>query len=139
MDQYQQIISATKRKYRIRIHRWRPNLTGCAWRVEYRDGTAINWIESPLPQSPLSLCIFLHEVGHHIIGFDRYHLRCEEEYHAWRWAISAMRKAGIRPDAQVLHRFNLSMRYAVEKALRRGLKHLPPKLVRFAPTTTAST
>ena len=31
----------------------------------------------------LSLAVFLHEVGHHVIGFDRYKQRCEEEYHVW--------------------------------------------------------
>src|SRR5687768_15970421 len=112
----------------VRIHRWRSNMAGCAWRVRFSDVREINWIVSPYPKSPISLSIFLHEVGHHVIGFDRYRLRCEEEYHAWRWAIDAMRGRGVEPDEKVKRRVELSMRYAVGKAMRRGLKQLPESL-----------
>ena len=106
-------------------------MSGCAWRVYYHDGRVINWIEAPRPKTPLSLAIFLHEVGHHVIGFDRFKKRCEEEYHVWRWAIQQMRDLGVEPDKKVQRRFELSMQYAVGKALRRGLKQLPEPLMRF--------
>ncbi len=66
----------------------------------YHDGSIINWIESPMPKTPISLAIFLHEVGHHVIGFDRYKRRCEEEYHAWKWSLDEMRRQGVEPDAK---------------------------------------
>jgi hypothetical protein len=43
-----------------------------------------------------------------------------------------MKKLGVAPDARVLRRFNLSMQYAVDKAVRRGIKELPETLHRFA-------
>ena len=39
---------------------------------------------------------------------------------------------GVEPDGRTLHRFELSMRYAVAKAVRRGIKAVPPPLQRFA-------
>jgi hypothetical protein len=107
-------------------------MTGCAWRVRFSDGRSINWIEAPRPKTPISLAIFLHEVGHHVIGFDRYRLRCEEEYHVWLWALGQMEDLGIPPTAAVLRRFDRSMHYAVAKAIRRGVRRLPEALARWA-------
>jgi hypothetical protein len=132
MPDYAAIVEEMKCRYDVRVKRWRRAMTGCAWRVFYTDGTVINWIESPIPKTPISLAIFLHEVGHHVIGFDRYRLRCEEEFHAWDWALSEMRRLGVEPDEKVKTRVELSMRYAVGKALRRGLKYLPESLCIFA-------
>lgn len=133
MADYSEIVELYKRRYDIRVRRWRRSMSGCAWRVYYHDGRVINWIESPVPKTPISLAIFLHEVGHHVIGFDTYRRRCEEEYHAWRWAIAQMRQLGVKPDARVMRRFDLSMRYAVGKAVRRGIKLLPEPLSQFLP------
>ena len=133
MRDYAGISSRIKKRYGIRVKRWRANMTGCAWQVRYRDGRVIRWVESPRPKSPISLAIFLHEVGHHVIGFESYKRRCEEEYHAWNWAIAKMRELGIEPDQRVLQRFELSMAYAVDKALRRGIKDLPEILNQFLP------
>jgi len=133
MPDYASIIRKVKSKHRVRVHKWRPAMSGSAWQVRYEDGRTIRWIEAPFPKTPLSLAIFLHEVGHHAIGFDVYKQRCDEEYHVWRWAIDQMRKLGIKPDAKVLNRFRLSMQYAVGKALRRGIKSLPEHLQEFRP------
>jgi hypothetical protein len=133
MTDYAAIVERTKDRHHLRIRRWRRSMSGCAWRVYFTDGRVINWIESPYPKTPISLAIFLHEVGHHVIGFDRYKRRCEEEYHAWVWALSEMRRLGVEPDVRVRRRFDLSMRYAVDKAMRRGIKHLPAPLDRFLP------
>ncbi|HWB54539.1 MAG TPA: hypothetical protein VG722_10115 [Tepidisphaeraceae bacterium] len=122
-----------KARYSLRVRRWRKTMSGCAWRVYYDDGRTVNYIESPYPKTPISLAIFLHEVGHHAIGFDTYRQRCEEEYHAWKWAIEQMRRLGIEPDSRVRRRHQLSMQYAVGKALRRGIKHLPRDLHEFLP------
>lgn len=133
MTDYAEIVEKVKRRYDIRVRRWRSTMTGCAWRVYFHDGRAINWIESPVPKSPMSLAIFLHEVGHHVIGFSTYKRRCEEEYHAWVWAIREMKKLGVMPDARVQRRFARSMEYAVAKAMRRGIKTLPQPLASFLP------
>jgi hypothetical protein len=136
MAEFVDIVRQMKRRHEIRVRKWRRSMSGCAWRVYYHDGRVINWIEAPRPQTPLSLAIFLHEVGHHVIGFDRFKKRCEEEYHVWRWAIQQMRDLGVEPDGKVQRRFELSMQYAVGKALRRGIKDLPEPLKRF--TTQAA-
>ena len=132
MPDYSPIVAEMKARYGLRIRRWRQNLSGCAWQVTYNDGSVINWIESPLPTTPISLAIFLHEVGHHVIGFARYRLRCEEEFYAWQWSISEMRRLGIEPDEKVNERVMLSMRYAVSKAQKRGLRTLPDELREFS-------
>ncbi len=132
MADYSPIVRMIKVRHRIRVRRWRGNMTGCAWRTEYRDGRVINWIEAPVPRTAISLSIFLHEVGHHVIGFDRYKRRCEEEYHVWQWALAQMRALGVEPDDRVKRRYALSMRYAVGKAIRRGIKDLPQELKQFA-------
>lgn len=130
---YAGIVDAVKKQYDVRIRKWRRSMSGCAWRVYFHDGRVINWIEAPVPRTPISLAIFLHEVGHHVIGFDRYRRRCEEEFHAWAWALRKMRALGVAPDARVHRRVELSMRYAVGKAMRRGLKDLPQPLEQFLP------
>lgn len=132
MNRFDAIVRDVKARYDIRVRRWRKSMSGCAWRVYYTDGRAINWIESPVPRTPISLAIFLHEVGHHVIGFDRYKRRCEEEYHVWVWALDQMRELGVDPDDKVYRRFDLSMQYAVDKAVRRGIKQLPQPLEQFA-------
>ncbi len=132
MPDYSPIVEAMKSRYNLRVRKWRRTMSGCAWRVYYHDGRVINWIEAPVPRTPISLAIFLHEVGHHVIGFHTYKKRCEEEYHAWVWAITQMRLFGIEPDAKVQRRFRASMQYAVAKAQRRGIRELPESLLQFS-------
>jgi len=127
------IVRKIKDRHDIRVRKWRRSMSGCAWRVYHHDGRAVNWIEAPVPRTPISFAIFLHEVGHHVIGFERYKKRCEEEYHVWVWALGEMRKQGVVPDEKVRRRFELSMQYAVSKAMRRGLKQLPDGLNQFLP------
>ena len=131
MADYSHIVEEMKQRFDVRVHKWRRNMSGCAWRVYRTDGTVLNWIECPVPKTPISLAIFLHEVGHHVIGFEKYKKRCEEEYHVWLWAIKEMKKLGVEPDQRVQRRFDLSMQYAVDKAVRRGIKQLPQTLHRF--------
>jgi hypothetical protein len=130
---FNSIVDAMTTRYALRVKRWRKQMSGCAWSVRHANGRQINWIESPRPRTPISLAIFLHEVGHHAIGFKKYKKRCEEEYHVWVWAIDQMRRMGVTPDEKVTRRFELSMQYAVGKAMRRGLKDLPESLTRFMP------
>jgi hypothetical protein len=132
MEDFTSIVERIKQEHGVRVRKWRRKMTGCAWQVRYRNGVTVRWIEAPYPKTPISLSIFLHEVGHHVIGFEAYRTRCEEEYHVWTWAIEQMRELGVEPDESVLNRFELSMRYAVAKAIRRGIKQLPQPLMQFA-------
>jgi len=131
MADYSTIVQLMKTRHRVRVRKWRSSMSGSAWQVRYGKVRVIRWIEAPHPRSPLSLAIFLHEVGHHVIGFEHYKQRCEEEYHVWRWALDEMGRLGIEPNEKVLNRFRLSMQYAVGKALRRGIKRLPESLKEF--------
>ncbi|MEO0512395.1 MAG: hypothetical protein AAF108_05805 [Planctomycetota bacterium] len=115
-------------RYRLRVRKWRKNMSGVAWQVTYRDGSVARLIESPRPRGPVSASIFLHEVGHHAIGFSRYKPRCLEEYHAWMFSLGAMESWGLNVTAPVMHRVHDSLHYAIGKAARRGLKSLPPEL-----------
>src|SRR5208282_5147546 len=65
MSDFAAIVALMKRRYRLRVRRWRRAMSGCAWRVYHHNGREINFIEAPYPRTPLSLSIFLHEVGHH--------------------------------------------------------------------------
>ena len=131
--QFSSIVEKMTARYAVRVKRWRKQMSGCAWSVRHANGRRTNWIEAPHPRTPISLAIFLHEVGHHAIGFKKYKKRCEEEYHVWVWAIEQMQKMGVKPDKKVERRFELSMQYAVGKAMRRGLKDLPKPLMQFVP------
>jgi len=120
-----------KKEYQVRVVKWRKAMTGCAWEVRYHDGRSQRLIEAPYPKGPVSAAIFLHEIGHHAIGLGRYRPRCLEEYHAWMWALEAMRERDITITDRVTRRVNASIRYAVEKARRRGLKRVPVELIPF--------
>ena len=133
MANFSTIVEKMTRRYDVRVRHWRSSMSGRAWRVYYHDGRVINWIESPKPKTPLSLAIFLHEVGHHVIGFERYKVRCEEEFHVWMWALNQMQRYGIQLNEKVHRRVEMSMRYAVSKAMRRGMKQIPAALTRYLP------
>src|SRR5579862_1573797 len=98
MSDFSRIVRQTRSRHRVRVKKWRGNMSGSAWQVTYGDGRVERWIEAPFPKTDLSLSIFLHEVGHHVIGFDRYKHRCEEEYHVWIWALNEMRRLEIEPS-----------------------------------------
>ncbi len=125
---YDLLVEEMKQAYGIRVRKWRTSTSGCAWVVQYHDGTISRLIESPYPRGPMSCAVFLHEIGHHAIGFNTHRLRCLEEYDAWRWAIDTMRERGLNVTAAVEKRMDEAVRYALRKARRRGLKQLPAEL-----------
>jgi hypothetical protein len=125
---YAKVTREMVAKYRVRVRRWRTAMTGIAWQVRYRDGTVARLIEAPRPKGPMSAAVFLHEIGHHAIGFDTYRPRCLEEYHAWVFALRAMEEQGLNVTEAVRRRMHLSLKYAVDKARRRGLRALPTEL-----------
>lgn len=131
-DRYGELVALMKRRHAVRIRKWRSRMTGCAWQVQYADGSVVRLIEAPYPRSPISVAVFLHEVGHHAIGFSRYKPRCLEELKAWEWALAAMEAHAIPITDKVQRRVESSLRYAVAKAQRRGIKRLPEELKRYA-------
>lgn len=128
-QRYDALVVEMKRTYGVRVRKWRSSSSGCAWEVKYDNGSLRRLIESPYPKGPMSCAIFLHEIGHHAIGFRTYKPRCLEEYHAWKWALETMEERGFNVTDAVRKRMHDSLRYAVAKARRRGLQHLPVELL----------
>jgi hypothetical protein len=127
-DRYDALTRHMLAAYGIRVRKWRSGMSGIAWCVQYQDGTISRLIEAPRPCGPMSAAVFLHEIGHHAIGFSTYKPRCLEEYHAWAWAIARMEEHRLNITDDVRRRMHLSLWYAVDKARRRGLRELPPEL-----------
>lgn len=125
---YDAVVAHMLETHNVRVRKWRTSMSGIAWYVEYRDGTRKRLIEAPKPKGPMSIAVFLHEIGHHAIGFDVYKTRCLEEYHAWRWALEAMAQHDLNITDQVRLRVHRSLHYAVQKAKRRGIKKIPVEL-----------
>ena len=130
-ERYERITREMLEAHGVRVRRWRTHMSGIAWQVRYRDGSVKKLIESPRPKGPMSAAIFLHEIGHHAIGFNTYKPRCLEEYHAWRFAIEEMERLGLNVTDGVRRRMHNSLRYAVEKAKRRGIREVPGELAPF--------
>lgn len=128
---YDAVVQLMLKTYGIRVRKWRSSMSGVAWYVTYRDGSVQRLIESPKPKGPMSAAVFLHEIGHHAIGFDVYKPRCLEEYHAWRWSLEQMDAHGLNITDAVRLRMHRSLWYAVEKAKRRGIKAIPSELAPF--------
>ena len=129
---YDAVVVEMLSKYGLTVKRWRNSLSGVAIERTFRDGRVERTIESPYPTSPLRLAIFLHEVGHHAIGLGVHKPRCLEEYLAWRYAIDRMDEMGFPTKGSVARRFDRSMRYAVAKSRRRGIRSLPTEVAAFA-------
>ena len=128
---YDALVEEMKHTYGVRVRKWRKSSSGVAYEVRYRNGEVAKSIEAPYPRGPVSCAIFLHEIGHHAIGLGVYKPRCLEEYKVWMWAIEEMRKRGFNVTEAVEKRVRDSMKYAVAKARRRGMKSLPGELVAF--------
>ena len=132
-QRYDRLVAEMKQTHRVRVVRWRRSMSGCAWIVQYEDGVTANLIESPYPKGPVSCAIFLHEIGHHAIGFTRYKPRCLEEFKAWQWALETMRARDLNITRRVEKRVEESVSWSVRAALRRGLKKLPEELIDYLP------
>jgi hypothetical protein len=131
-DRYDALVEEMKKTYGVKVRKWRKSSSGVAWMIRYRDGRTVNQIESPYPRGPMSCAIFLHEIGHHAIGLGVHKPRCLEEYVVWMWALQQMREKGFNVTEAVERRVERSMRYAVAKAMRRGLQNLPEPLRQYA-------
>ena len=128
---YDAVVTEMLAMYGLSVKRWRNSLSGVAVERTFRDGRVERTVESPYPTSPLRLAIFLHEVGHHAIGLGVHKPRCLEEFLAWRYAIDRMDAMGFPTKGSVTRRFERSMRYAVAKSTRRGIRRVPHELAEF--------
>ena len=128
---YDELVQRMKNAHNIAIRKWRMSMTGVAYELRYSNGRMKRMVSAPRPRSPVSACIFLHEVGHHAIGFRKFRPRCLEEYHVWQWAFAQMRRYGIPINPRVLRHYRRSMYHYVRLARRRGLRQLPPILGEF--------
>jgi len=128
---YPALVRDLKLRYKISIRRWRDHMAGHAYELTYRDGTIRRLISAPRPRSPVSAAIFLHEVGHHAIGFRRYASRCLEEHYVWQWAFREMEARSIPITHRVLQHFRRSMYHYVKRSQQRR-EHVPPELGHFA-------
>ena len=131
---YDQMADELKSRYMIAIRKWRTHMSGVAYELKYRDGTIKRMITAPRPRSPVSAAIFLHEVGHHAIGFRRYTPRCMEEFYVWQWAFREMVQRNIPVTPPVLRHYRRSMYHYVRLARKRGLsgRDIPPELQQFS-------
>ena len=129
---YDAIVNVMLARYGVEVRKWRRSSSGLASLVQRRDGRIERWLESPRPVTPLSLSIFLHEIGHHALGIGAIKPRCLEEYHAWQFAFAAMREFSVPISETVLSRYRRAMQYAVGKAARRNIRTLPSELLDFA-------
>jgi hypothetical protein len=130
-DLYDRMMREMLTTHGIRVRKWRTSMSGVAWCVQYRDGRVQRLIEAPKPKSPMSAAIFLHEVGHHVLGIGAYKPRCLEEHHAWMYALEQMRVWNIEITDRVRTRVQRSMKYAVGKAKRRGIQKIPHELLGY--------
>jgi hypothetical protein len=130
-DRYDAIVIEMKQTHGLRVRKWRKSSSGVARLIRYADGRVVKLVESPYPRGPMSCAIFLHEVGHHVLGLGVHRPRCLEEYRVWVWALETMRAKGFNVTPAVERRMERSMKYAVAKALRRGLRDLPGELERY--------
>lgn len=133
---YEALVAEFKNRYKISIRKWRSQMSGAAYELQYRDGRIKRLITAPRPRSPVSAAIFLHEVGHHAVGFHRYASRCLEEYYVWQWAFREMTARNIPVDDKVLRHYRRSMHHYVRIAKHRG-EYIPHELHAFAHATAA--
>ena len=130
-SKYDALVRESLAEHGVRVRKWRSSMSGVAWEVRYADGRTARLIESPRPKGPMSAAVFCHEIGHHAIGFNVYSPRCLEEYMAWRWAIEEKERRGLNVSQRVRTRMLESMRYAVRKSHRRGLRTLPRDVAQY--------
>jgi hypothetical protein len=127
---YHQLVRELTRHYKIRVRKWHRHMGGVSYELTYRDGRIRRLIAAPRPKSPVSAAIFLHEVGHHAIGFKRYHSRCLEEHYVWQWTFREMEARKIPITPGVMRHFRRSMYHYVKRAQRRA-EHVPAELGHF--------
>jgi hypothetical protein len=128
---YAEMVRELKTRYKISIRKWRARMSGVAYELVYSDGRIKRLITAPRPRSPVSAAIFLHEVGHHAVGFKRYNPRCLEEFYVWQWAFREMTARNIPIDPRVLRHYRRSMYHYVRLEKKRNPHGVPHELQTF--------
>lgn len=128
---YRDMEKDLKSRYKIRVRKWNSRMSGAAYELAYPDGRIKRLIAAPRPRGPVSAAIFLHEVGHHAIGFKRYSQRVQEEYYVWQWTFREMAARGIPLDARVQRHYRRSMFHYIQRERARGNHHFPPEFHPF--------
>lgn len=131
LPKYERMKDTLLDEHGIRVQRWRSTMSGVAILARSHDGTIHKLLEAPYPRGPVSAAVFCHEVAHHIIGVGSVRPRCLEELLAWDTGLSLMKRFEVPVTNRVLERRTRSMRYAVAKARRAGLKDIPEELTSF--------
>lgn len=126
------MVRELKMRYKINIRKWQKRMSGAAYELTYADGRIKRLISAPRPRGPVSAAIFLHEVGHHAVGFRRYPLRCLEEYYVWQWAFREMHARHIPISPRVMRHYCRSMYHYVQRERTRGHHHIPQELHAFS-------
>ena len=114
------LVRELKEQYKISVRNWRRQMSGAAYELQYADGRIKRLISAPRPRTPVSAAIFIHEVGHHAIGFNRYPSRCLEEYYVWQWTFREMLARHIPVTDRVLRHYHRSMQHYLRLARRKG-------------------
>lgn len=113
----------------LQVTRWLSVLRGKAIKVSFRWGGGVRYrLHVPRSRGPLAAAIFLHEVGHCVVGFTG-EPRVMEELRAWLWAFDALKRLNLPIPEVVVKRYHASMRYEVRRAMRR--RQPCPPFLRF--------
>ncbi len=103
---YDALVREMKERYRVAVRKWRKGMSGAAYELKYRDGRIKRLITAPRPAGPVSAAIFLHEVGHHAVGFRRYAPRVLRHYRrSMFFYVRAAQRAGAVPLPAEVHGF----------------------------------
>jgi len=97
-------------------------------------------IKAPKPVGKMSLFIYLHECGHAHLGHCYNRKVCPkprylQEYEAEQWAIRVFRQEGLSVPRRVLQRAKEYVAMKVQRADRRGVKRVDPKIRAWAGVT----
>lgn len=108
--------------------------------VEYRKGlTGMHYgsrrlIKTPLPKTPKSLYIFLHECAHAYLhtGSGKNGKRHVQEMEAEQWAHERMARHGIPVPPEMTERTKRYVARKIVQAERRGGKNIDPRATEYA-------
>ena len=119
-NKYEKIAIDLLRRYSIQVRNYRKKTTGRAY-IKTRE------IEVPHPKTRVSLLVFCHEVAHIIYGEIK--PKYYSEFLAEKWAMSYVRKMGIRVPHSYIQRAKKYILFKIKQADKRGRKKGIPKIV----------
>ena len=122
---YADLIKCLLEIYNLNLTKINKGLYGCVYAKNSN-------IEIPNPKTEKSFAICLHEIGHKVLGHNKRKKRFIEEFEAWNYALNIFRILKIPIKNNVRQRYKRSIRYAIDKAVRRGFnpKKIPIEIKR---------